>query len=110
MSDQDRKRNLALLEETALEARMLDDQVPIKQIEKVLAEMKGVAANDAATAPPELRKCIASLERYLADRNEALLKIDPDTAELKWMLGECFARSPGSDMWFSFDELPDAIA
>jgi hypothetical protein len=63
---------------------------------------------------------------WLAIRKEAGLKIDPETAEVEWTYGnigdpygvkalpeDCigriyFARSPGSDVWVDFDDLPDA--
>jgi hypothetical protein len=67
-------------------------------------------------------------EQWLAVRKEARLTIDPDTAEVFWIHGEVcdpygvydlpdeahcigrnyFARSPGSDVWVSFGDLPDA--
>jgi hypothetical protein len=68
-------------------------------------------------------------EQWLAIRKEAGLKIDPKTAEVTWFYAqtmdpygvnpdlpeelwqvgrEYFARSPGSDIWVSFDDLPDA--
>jgi hypothetical protein len=73
----------------------------------------------------------AEIERWLAIRKEAGLKIDPETAEVDWdyrqtldpygikdewelpeefdQVGrEYFARSPGSDVWVSFYDLPDA--
>jgi hypothetical protein len=67
---------------------------------------------------------------WLASRKEAGLKIDPETAEVEWTYAqtldpygvypelpeECqqigreyFARSPGSDVWVRFGDLPDAI-
>ena len=67
---------------------------------------------------------------WLAIRKEAALKIDPETAEVEWTYAqtldpygvdpelpeECrqvgreyFARSPGSDVWVWFGDLPDAI-
>ena len=72
----------------------------------------------------------AEIEKWLAIRKEAGLKIDPDTAELDWtyvqtldpygvadewelreefhQVGrEYFARSPGSDLWVHFDDLPE---
>ena len=70
-----------------------------------------------------------SVEQWLVIRKEAGLKIDPETAEVEWVYGqtldpygvdpdlpeECrqigrnyFARSPGSDIWVCFDDLPDA--
>jgi hypothetical protein len=71
-------------------------------------------------------------EQWLAVRKEAGLKIDPETAEVHWCYGltldpygvldewelpeefhqigrEYFARSPGSDVWVIFDDLPDAV-
>jgi hypothetical protein len=68
-------------------------------------------------------------EQWLAIRKGAGLLIDPETAEVMWVYGqtldpygvypdlpeECrqvgreyFARSPGTDVWVSFDDLPDA--
>jgi hypothetical protein len=67
-------------------------------------------------------------EQWLALRKEAALKIDPETAEVEWTYAqtldpygvdpelpeECsqvgreyFARSPGSDIWVWFGDLPD---
>jgi hypothetical protein len=66
-------------------------------------------------------------EQWLAVRKEAALKIDPETAEVLWdyaltldpygiggvpeeyqQVGrEYFARSPGSDIWVWFGDLPD---
>ena len=69
------------------------------------------------------------LEVWLAVRKEAGLKIDPETAEVEWIYAqtldpygvypdlseECqqvgreyFARSPESDTWVWFGDLPDA--
>ena len=66
---------------------------------------------------------------WLAIRKEAGLKIDPETAEVTWRYAETldpygigpdlpkelrqigrsyFARDPGSDVWVSFYDLPDA--
>jgi hypothetical protein len=71
------------------------------------------------------------LEQWLAIREEAGLKIDPETAEVFWnyaqtfdpygiypnlpdeweQIGrEYFARSPGSDIWVHFGDLPEATA
>jgi hypothetical protein len=68
-------------------------------------------------------------EIWLALRKEAGLKIDPETAEVMWQYAltldsygvyrdlpeeyqqvgrEYFARSPGSDVWVEFGDLPDA--
>ncbi len=69
-----------------------------------------------------------TIEQWLQVRKEEGRKIDPDTAEVWWNWaeildpygvyphppGECqcvgrayFARSPGSDIWVSFYDLPD---
>lgn len=69
------------------------------------------------------------VEQWLAIRKEAGLHIDPETAEVMWQYGQTcdpygidpdlpeelqqvgrnyFARSPESDIWVSFDDLPDA--
>ena len=66
---------------------------------------------------------------WRAIRKEAGLKIDPETAEVTWIYGltldpygvypdlpeelqqvgrEYFARSPGSDVWVKFGDLPEA--
>jgi hypothetical protein len=70
-----------------------------------------------------------TVEMFLASRKEAALKIDPETAEVFWTYGlvgdpygvhdllpeeECigrnyFARAPGSDIWVSFDDLPNGV-
>jgi hypothetical protein len=66
-------------------------------------------------------------EQRLAIRREAALQIDPETAEVMWKhaniadpygdYADCpevcigrvhFARPSGSDVWVSFDDLPDA--
>jgi len=70
------------------------------------------------------------LKEYRSIRKEAGRHIDPATAEVDWEYGqtadpygikpdlpeECqqigrvyFARSPGSDMWVCFGDLPEAI-
>jgi hypothetical protein len=67
------------------------------------------------------------VEQWLAIRKEAGLKIDPEIAEVMWGYGQIldpygvnpdlpdeascigrvyFARSPGSDIWVSFYDLP----
>lgn len=71
-----------------------------------------------------------SREEWLAIRNEAALTIDPETARVTWRYGEIvdpyavhpvseaenscigrlhFACAPESDIWVSFDDLPDAV-
>ena len=68
-------------------------------------------------------------EEWLAIRKEAGLQIDPDTAEVSWCYAQVldpygiypklpeefycvgrsyFARSPGSDVWVEFGDLPEA--
>jgi hypothetical protein len=71
-------------------------------------------------------------EQWLATRKEAGLTIDPETAEVLWIYAdtedpyyvfdewelpeefiqvgrEYFARSPGSDIWVHFDDLPNTV-
>jgi len=69
-------------------------------------------------------------EQWLALRKDAALRIDPETAELFWDYGQSFdpygveddlpeeyqqigrnyfARSPGSDVWVSFHDLPKVV-
>jgi len=69
-----------------------------------------------------------TVEQWLAIRKQAGLQIDPETAEVEWIYAqmfdpygvkpvpeeywcvgrEYFARSPGSDVWVWFSDLPDA--
>jgi hypothetical protein len=70
-----------------------------------------------------------TVEEWLAIRKEAGLKIDPETAKLSWhwapimdpygvipnlpdeacCIGRVyFARSPDSDIWVSFHDIPEA--
>ena len=70
-----------------------------------------------------------TVEQWLAIRKEAARQIDPETAEVRWRYVRIrdpygvdplpeddkigrgyFARSPGSDVWVSFYDLPDATA
>jgi hypothetical protein len=81
------------------------------------------------TSKDTMRPKIAAAE-WLAIRKEAALHIDPETAEVMWTWGETldpygiepdlpnelrqigreyFARSPGSDVWVWFGDLPDNI-
>ena len=70
-----------------------------------------------------------TVEQWLAIRKEAALRIDPETAEVEWIYadigdpygvhnlpeeGLCvgrvyFARSPESDIWVCFDDLPEMV-
>jgi hypothetical protein len=70
-----------------------------------------------------------TVEQWLAIRKEAGLNIDPETAEVEWTYVQIldpygvnpdlpeeyqqvgqqyFARSPGSDVWVWFGDLPEA--
>jgi len=69
-----------------------------------------------------------TVEQWLAIRKAAALQVDPETAEVMWQwastldpYGVCpesdeykqigreyFARPAGSDVWVSFDDLPEA--
>ena len=72
-----------------------------------------------------------TVEQWLAIRREAGLKIDPETAEVEWDYAQVldpygvdpnlpeeyrqvgrayFARSPGSDIWVWFGDLPEATS
>jgi hypothetical protein len=72
---------------------------------------------------------MADVKRWLETRTEAGLQIDPKTAEVFWRYAqtldpygvdpdlpeeyrqvgrEYFARSPGSDVWVWFGDLPEA--
>jgi hypothetical protein len=68
-------------------------------------------------------------EQWLAIRKEAAVKIDPETAEVLWQYGSVrdpyglhdltdeednigvnyFARSPESEVWVEFGDLPEKI-
>ena len=71
-----------------------------------------------------------SVDQWLKIRKDAGLRIDPETAEVAWWYAltldpygihpdfpeesdcvsrERFARSPGSDIWVSFDDLPKEV-
>ena len=88
---------------------------------------------ETATAAPEVvdtAKTADQIEKErLAIREEAGRKIDPETAEVMWKYAQMvdpygdgleipdelwlvgrtyFARSPGSDIWVWFGDLPDA--
>lgn len=72
-----------------------------------------------------------SVDQWLKIRKDAGSRIDPETAEVDWWYAqtldpygihpdlpeeyyqvgrEYFARSPGSDIWVSFDDLPKVVA
>jgi hypothetical protein len=70
-----------------------------------------------------------TVEQWLAIRKEAALRIDPETAEVEWIYADIgdpygvhnlpaegccagrvyFARSPESDIWVCFDDLPEMV-
>jgi hypothetical protein len=72
-------------------------------------------------------KPAVEIEEFLKIRREAALEIDPETAEVEWTYGqmedpyglyhlrpeeqtigrEYFARTPGSNVWVSFGDLPE---
>jgi hypothetical protein len=78
--------------------------------------------------PRESERSQVSRQQWLTVRKEEALKIDPETAKLTWdhgsvrdPYGVCdltyeednfgrryFARSPGSEVWVSFHDLPEA--
>jgi len=82
------------------------------------------------TMTDENRKMTAEeIKNWLAIRKKAGLDIDPETAEVEWIYAqtldpygiypelpeeywqigrEYFARSPGSDVWVEFSDLPEA--
>jgi hypothetical protein len=87
---------------------------------------------DQSKMPPSLPDVQAdqmTVEQWLAIRKQAGLQIDPETAEVDWKFAQTFdpygvkpdlpeeyqqigrayfARSPGSDVWVHFGDLPDA--
>jgi hypothetical protein len=92
--------------------------------------------NNVETAPatPEVVNSAESadqIKQWLAIRKEAGHKIDPETAEVMWTYADgfdpygvdptlpgeeynigraYFARSPGSDIWVWFHDLPEATS
>ena len=87
-------------------------------------------ALDRKTAPKKGMSEELPVEQFLAIRKEEALNIDPDTAEVEWryrqtldpygvgrdLPEECqqvgrayFARSPGSDVWVWFGDLPEKV-
>jgi len=87
---------------------------------------QGQSGDTTTTADVEAEMTV---EQWLAIRKEAGLKIDPETAEVEWTYAqtldpygvdpdlpeelqqigrEYFARSPGSDVWVCFYDLPEA--
>ncbi len=85
---------------------------------------------EASNAREHMMSEELTLQQWLAIRKEAGLKIDPETAEVEWIYAltldpydvyrdvpeeyqqvgrEYFARSPGSDIWIWFGDLPNPI-
>jgi hypothetical protein len=90
--------------------------------------MKKTQKHETAAAAPEAPDQIKKRE-WLAIRKQAGRKIDPESAEVAWEYGLVldpygihgklpdelcqvgriyFARSPGSEIWVEFGDLPDA--
>jgi hypothetical protein len=87
-----------------------------------VVRMKGTPARESETKQ-------RTREQWLAVRKEEGLRIDPEHAQVFWEHGQVldpyglydltdeelcigrnyFARSPGSNVWVSFDDLPDAV-
>jgi hypothetical protein len=80
------------------------------------------------TIMTEHNTAVATIEEFLAIRKEAGLKIDPETAQVRWNYAqvcdpygidpslpaewdcvgrEYFARSPNSEVWVWFGDLPE---
>jgi hypothetical protein len=99
------------------------DKVKVGKIEKTKKAMRNRrAANSERTVE-------VTVEYLRALRRAVGLHIDPDIAEVEWIYAqtldpygdylslpeecyqvgrECFARSPGSNVWISFRDLPRA--
>ncbi len=92
-------------------------------------ENEGRSTEMSVTNPGETGRPLR-VEQWLAMRKEAGSKLDPETAEVMWKYGqtldpygvcpdlpgelqqvgrEYFARSPGSDIWVWFGDLPDEV-
>jgi len=96
---------------------MTDEEKLLAELERRSTEIQWQGGDDM------------SVKQWLAIRKEAGLKIDPETAEVTWIYAwtvdpygvhpdlpeehqqagrEYFARSPGSDVWVDFGDLPAA--
>jgi hypothetical protein len=105
---------------TNLKGNIMIDNALLKRI---AAETIPESLNSDSPSKDQL-----AIEQWLQIRREAGLRIDAETAEVRWIYAqtldpygviadlpvECqqvgreyFARSPGSDVWVSFDDLPD---
>jgi hypothetical protein len=88
-----------------------------------------VDKTDLSQAVDDVATDQMTVEQWLAIRKAVGLQIDPETAEVEWTYAqtldpygvdpelpsefqqigrEYFARSPGSDVWVWFGDLPDA--
>jgi len=86
--------------------------------------------NNLSQAAKDVRTVEVTVEYLNALRKAVGLHIDPETAEVEWTYAqtldpygdgldlpeeyrcvgrEYFARSPGSDIWISFDDLPKGV-
>jgi len=107
-------------------------------VEKIIAHVEpngGGALSDSVDLIRQVLRAkaerAAEVKRFLAERKEAGARLDPATAEVEWRYAltldpydicpdlpeECrqvgreyFARSPGSDVWVSFRDLPEETA
>jgi hypothetical protein len=101
----------------------------VKWVKSGVTHQKSVRPNRTRQLVGENMMTDDERNAWLASRKEAGLKIDPETAEVEWTYAETldpygvypelpeeywqvgreyFARSPGSDVWVSFGDLPEA--
>lgn len=106
----------------------MDDKERLQALDNEPDPLKARTDIENADAGSEPAKLRMPIDQWLALRKEAGLKIDPKTAEVFFRWGqvldpygiytdlteeeECigrvyFARSPGSDIWVEFGDLPD---
>jgi hypothetical protein len=91
-------------------------------------EKRTVDQSEMPPSLPDVQADQMTVEQWLAIRKEAGLKIDPETAEVTWEYAntldpygvypdlpgeyqvgrEYFARSPASEVWVNFHDLPAA--
>jgi hypothetical protein len=114
-----------------------EDQAMVSNRDKPTPEMATTMDGDSKMTP--LARAVRHIlngdpkigvHQWLGIRKDAALKIDPATAEVTchygmimdpygvdpdlpdelWQIGRVyFARAPGSDVWVSFDDLPDEV-
>jgi hypothetical protein len=93
-------------------------------------EKRAVDQSEMPPSLPDVQADQMTVEQWLAIRKEAGLKIDPETAEVTWKYAntldpygvypdlpgeyqvgrEYFVRSPGSEVWVNFGDLPAATS